>query len=184
MPFWVRAPLQLDSAAAARPRAKRGGTLYIIAVPSSTALSVRSTQHQQASSRPRKQGAVEARGERIRGELAWDPLLGMVVRLRGRTTPPLLSRFELSAWVSYRSQQLSQGAEPRIELNGESEAMQIALEEYRQGQVDELIRRVLPDDTSETWRVTDLQPHPLLRPWCCVRRLPSCQHRNRLLSSR
>jgi len=55
-----------------------------------------------------------------------------------------------------RALQISMNAPVMVELEGESDPLQIALKELRQRKIPITIRRFLPDGSYEDWNVDDL----------------------------
>ncbi len=80
----------------------------------------------------------------------------------GRIIDPLhkttgaITRYERAKVLGLRAQQIAAGAAPLIETDVIDPA-RVALAEYGAGALPYIIRRPLPDGTSEYWRLRDLQ---------------------------
>ncbi len=75
----------------------------------------------------------------------------------GRTFP-WMSRFERAGILGTRATQLSHGAPPQISVpDGVIDSAAIASMELEQGQIPLIVRRPLPDGTSEYWPVHELE---------------------------
>ena len=73
-------------------------------------------------------------------------------------TFPWITRFEKARVIGTRATQLSHGAPPQINVpEGVIDSMKIAEIELENGQIPFIIRRPLPNGTSEYWPVNELQ---------------------------
>ena len=72
-------------------------------------------------------------------------------------TTPILTKFELTSILGHRAKQINSGAPVFVERNGAVDGYQIALEELKQKKMPFIIKRPLPDGSSEYWRVSDLE---------------------------
>ena len=71
-------------------------------------------------------------------------------------TPPFLSKYEKARILGIRTTQLNHGHMPMVQTRNADNAL-IALEEYRQKKIPFIIRRPLPNGTSEYWKFADLE---------------------------
>lgn len=79
---------------------------------------------------------------------------------RANKTSPILTRYEKSKILGLRTEQISRGAKPLIDVTdsvfaGLSPA-NIALEELRQKKTPMVVVRSLPDGRREYWRIRDM----------------------------
>lgn len=75
-----------------------------------------------------------------------------------RRTRPNMTKFERCRVVAMRTEQIGRGAVPLVEaLDGDGPA-QVAEQEFAAGRIPFIIRRYLPDGTSEDWRLDELGP--------------------------
>ena len=83
---------------------------------------------------------------------------GNIIDEKHSNTFPWLTRFERARVIGTRATQLSHGAPPQINVpDGLIDSMKIAEIELENGQIPFIIRRPLPDGTSEYWPVNELQ---------------------------
>lgn len=76
-----------------------------------------------------------------------------------RRTMPILTRFERARILGYRATQLSQGAPALVSVgsSGDIDHIAVATEELRRGTLPFRIRRWMPDNTYELWKLNELQ---------------------------
>ena len=75
-----------------------------------------------------------------------------------RRTRPVLSKFERCRVLAARAQQIGRGTIALVErLDGDNPA-QTAEREFAAGRVPFIIRRYLPNGTSEDWKLDELGP--------------------------
>lgn len=75
-----------------------------------------------------------------------------------RRTRPVLSKFERCRVLATRAEQISRGTIALVDrLEGDSPA-QTAEREFAAGRVPFVVRRYLPDGTTEDWRLDELGP--------------------------
>ena len=83
---------------------------------------------------------------------------GNIIDEKHSNTLPWLTRFERARVIGTRATQLSHGAPPQISVpDGLIDSMKIAEIELENRQIPFIIRRPLPDGTSEYWPVNELQ---------------------------
>ncbi|KAJ1901082.1 DNA-directed RNA polymerases I, II, and III subunit RPABC2 [Kickxella alabastrina] len=73
-----------------------------------------------------------------------------------RITTPYMTKYERARILGARALQISMNAPVMVELDGESDPYEIALKELRAKKIPFVIRRYLPDQSYEDWRVTEL----------------------------
>ncbi|KAJ1649538.1 subunit common to RNA polymerases I, II, and III [Dispira simplex] len=73
-----------------------------------------------------------------------------------RITTPYLTKYERAKVLGTRALQLSMNAPPMVDIEGETDAFQIALKELRMRKIPFSIRRNLPDGAYEIWSVNEL----------------------------
>ncbi|OLY80625.1 DNA-directed RNA polymerases I, II, and III subunit RPABC2 [Smittium mucronatum] len=73
-----------------------------------------------------------------------------------RVTTPYMTKYERARILGTRALQLSLSAPVMVELDGESDPLEIAAKELREKKIPLIIRRYLPNGTFEDWRVQDL----------------------------
>jgi DNA-directed RNA polymerase subunit K/omega len=72
-------------------------------------------------------------------------------------TYPLLTRYEITKVLSFRSSQISNGAKPYILVpDGVTDAYQIAKLELESKRLPFILKRPLPNGNYEYWRLSDL----------------------------
>jgi DNA-directed RNA polymerases I, II, and III subunit RPABC2 len=72
-----------------------------------------------------------------------------------RKSRALLTKYEAATIVSMRAQQITKGAAPLLETDTIN-PIDIALEELNAKLIPVIVRRVMPDGTSEYWRLSEL----------------------------
>lgn len=73
-------------------------------------------------------------------------------------TVPIMTKYEKTRILGIRANQLNQGATPFIKVSSEIlDGYTIALEELKQKKLPFIIRRPIPNGSSEYWRVNDLE---------------------------
>ena len=73
-----------------------------------------------------------------------------------KTTLPFMTKFEKAKIIGVRAQMLSGGAEPMVLPPYSSNCYDIALRELSQKKIPLIVRRYLPNNKFEDWRVEDL----------------------------
>ena len=72
-----------------------------------------------------------------------------------RRSRPILSKYEATSIVGMRAQQIIKGSAPFLDTD-ETDPIEIAIEELRAKLIPVIIRRVMPDNESEYWRLSEL----------------------------
>lgn len=73
-----------------------------------------------------------------------------------RITTRYLTKYERARILGTRALQLSMNAPPMVELEGETDPLQIAMKELRERKIPLVIRRFLPDGSYEDWSLDEL----------------------------
>ncbi|PAV22515.1 RNA polymerase Rpb6 [Pyrrhoderma noxium] len=73
-----------------------------------------------------------------------------------RVTTPYLTKYERARVLGTRALQISMNAPVLVPLDGETDALQIAIKELSQRKIPLIIRRYLPDGSFEDWSVAEL----------------------------
>lgn len=73
-----------------------------------------------------------------------------------KKTLPILTKYEKTRIIGLRAQQIARGAPLYIEKGLESSPIRLAERELKEGKLPYIIRRRLPDDTFEDWKVSEL----------------------------
>ncbi|KAH9944262.1 subunit common to RNA polymerase I [Epithele typhae] len=73
-----------------------------------------------------------------------------------RVTTPYLTKYERARVLGTRALQISMNAPVLVPLEGETDALQIAIKELSQRKIPLTIRRYLPDGSFEDWSVSEL----------------------------
>jgi DNA-directed RNA polymerase I, II, and III subunit RPABC2 len=73
-------------------------------------------------------------------------------------TLPFVTRYEKARVIGERAKQINSGAKPFVEVEQSMiDGYLIALKEFEEKKIPFIIRRPLPDGTSEYWRLSDLE---------------------------
>ncbi|KAG8956131.1 DNA-directed RNA polymerases I II and III subunit RPABC2 [Tulasnella sp. 419] len=73
-----------------------------------------------------------------------------------RVTTPYMTKYERARVLGTRALQISMNAPILVPLEGETDALQIAIKELSQRKIPLIIRRYLPDGSFEDWSVSEL----------------------------
>ncbi|KAF9502446.1 RNA polymerase Rpb6 [Pleurotus eryngii] len=73
-----------------------------------------------------------------------------------RITTPYLTKYERARILGTRALQISMNAPVLVPLDGETDALEIAIKELSQRKIPLIIRRYLPDGSFEDWSVSEL----------------------------
>lgn len=73
-----------------------------------------------------------------------------------RTTTPYMTKYERARILGTRALQISMNAPVLVDLEGETDPLQIALKELSQNKIPLVIRRYLPDGSYEDWGCDEL----------------------------
>ncbi|XP_019149764.1 PREDICTED: DNA-directed RNA polymerases II, IV and V subunit 6A-like [Ipomoea nil] len=75
---------------------------------------------------------------------------------RPRKTSKYMTKYERARILGTRALQISMNAPVMVELEGESDPLEIAMKELRERKIPFTIRRYLPDGSYEDWGVDEL----------------------------
>ncbi|CCJ29538.1 unnamed protein product [Pneumocystis jirovecii] len=81
---------------------------------------------------------------------------GKAVAPENRMTTPYMTKYEKARILGTRSLQISMNAPVLVDLEGETDPLQIAMKELSQKKIPLLVRRYLPDGSYEDWAVSEL----------------------------
>ncbi|KAI5121168.1 hypothetical protein M0805_007165 [Coniferiporia weirii] len=84
------------------------------------------------------------------------PIQGERQANKVRITTPYLTKYERARVLGTRALQISMNAPVLVPLDGETDALQIAIKELSQRKIPLIIRRYLPDGSFEDWSVAEL----------------------------
>ncbi|QKX53356.1 uncharacterized protein TRUGW13939_00434 [Talaromyces rugulosus] len=73
-----------------------------------------------------------------------------------RTTTPYMTKYERARVLGTRALQISMNAPVLVDLEGETDPLQIAIKELNQKKIPLIIRRYLPDGYYEDWTCEEL----------------------------
>ncbi|CAM9010204.1 unnamed protein product [Wickerhamomyces anomalus] len=73
-----------------------------------------------------------------------------------RTTTPYMTKYERARILGTRALQISMNAPVLVDLEGETDPLQIAIKELAQKKIPLVIRRYLPDGSYEDWGCDEL----------------------------
>ncbi|ONK56628.1 uncharacterized protein A4U43_C10F10890 [Asparagus officinalis] len=75
---------------------------------------------------------------------------------RSRKTTKYMTKYERARILGTRALQISMNAPVMVELEGETDPLEIAMKELRERKIPFTIRRYLPDGSYEDWGVDEL----------------------------
>nr|CAG4645302.1 EOG090X0MJU [Leptodora kindtii] len=73
-----------------------------------------------------------------------------------RITTPYMTKYERARVLGTRALQIAMCAPVMVELEGETDPLQIAMKELKQRKIPIIIRRYLPDSSYEDWGIDEL----------------------------
>jgi len=73
-----------------------------------------------------------------------------------RTTTPYMTKYERARILGTRALQISMNAPVLVDLEGETDPLQIAIKELREKKIPLIVRRYLPDGFYEDWTCEEL----------------------------
>ncbi|CAG8953327.1 hypothetical protein HYFRA_00003538 [Hymenoscyphus fraxineus] len=73
-----------------------------------------------------------------------------------RTTTPYMTKYERARILGTRALQISMNAPVLVDLEGETDPLQIAIKELREKKIPLIIRRYMPDGFYEDWTCEEL----------------------------
>jgi DNA-directed RNA polymerase I, II, and III subunit RPABC2 len=81
---------------------------------------------------------------------------GLSVLPEKRITTPFMTKYERARVLGTRALQISMCAPIMVELEGETDPLQIAMKELKNKKIPMIIRRYLPDNSYEDWAIDEL----------------------------
>ncbi|KAF4626994.1 hypothetical protein G7Y89_g11161 [Cudoniella acicularis] len=73
-----------------------------------------------------------------------------------RTTTPYMTKYERARILGTRALQISMNAPVLVDLEGETDPLQIAIKELREKKIPLIVRRYMPDGFYEDWTCEEL----------------------------
>uniref|UniRef100_A0AC34GA62 RPB6 homolog n=1 Tax=Panagrolaimus sp. ES5 TaxID=591445 RepID=A0AC34GA62_9BILA len=95
--------------------------------------------------------APEDEGERVQLLEA-----GGAIAAQERVTTPFMTKYERARVLGTRALQIAMGAPVMVEMEGETDPLEIARKELKEQKVPIIIRRYLPDGSFEDWGIEEL----------------------------
>lgn len=80
----------------------------------------------------------------------------MKVAADKRITTPYMTKYERARVLGTRALQITMGAPVMVQLEGETDVLRIADKELKVKSIPIIIRRYLPDNSYEDWRIEEL----------------------------
>eukprot|EP00884_Botryococcus_braunii_P001846 jgi/Botrbrau1/11662/Bobra.168_2s0017.1 len=78
-------------------------------------------------------------------------------RDRPRITTRYMTKYERARILGTRALQISMNAPVMVELEGETDPLEIAMKELKEKKIPFVVRRYLPDGSYEDWSVSELE---------------------------
>lgn len=73
-----------------------------------------------------------------------------------KITKPFLTKYEQARIIGYRAEQIASGSEPCVDVNGNLNVVEIAEKELKERKIPLIIKRTLPNNDSEYWKIEEL----------------------------
>ena len=73
-----------------------------------------------------------------------------------RVTTPYMTKYERARVLGTRALQIAMCAPVMVELEGETDPLQIAMKELKQRKIPIIVRRYMPDGSYEDWGIDEL----------------------------
>ncbi|OIT05455.1 PREDICTED: DNA-directed RNA polymerases II, IV and V subunit 6A-like [Nicotiana attenuata] len=112
---------------------------------------------------PEPDEGAEVEEDNVNNEEVPDPRLGegeekpeQEPEERPRKTSKYMTKYERARILGTRALQISMNAPVMVELEGETDPLEIAMKELREKKIPFTIRRYLPDGSYEDWGVDEL----------------------------
>ncbi|KAK9469745.1 DNA-directed RNA polymerases I [Lipomyces arxii] len=80
----------------------------------------------------------------------------LAIPKENRTTTPYMTKYERARILGTRALQISMNAPVLVDLEGETDPLQIAMKELAQRKIPLIVRRYLPDGSYEDWASDEL----------------------------
>lgn len=98
----------------------------------------------------------EGQGDGEKIELLQQEEVGQAVDKDKRITTPFMTKYERARVLGTRALQISMCAPIMVELENETDPLQIAMKELKARKIPLIIRRYLPDGSYEDWAIDEL----------------------------
>lgn len=98
----------------------------------------------------------DAQGENERIDVIPQEETGQAVPPEKRATTPFMTKYERARVLGTRALQISMCAPIMVELENETDPLQIAMKELKARKIPLIIRRYLPDGSYEDWTIDEL----------------------------
>ena len=85
-----------------------------------------------------------------------DALVGEGQKSTKRVTSPYMTKYERARVLGTRALQIAMCAPVMVELEGETDPLQIAMKELKQRKIPIIVRRYMPDGSYEDWGIEEL----------------------------
>jgi len=82
---------------------------------------------------------------------------GVSKEIKQKMTTRYMTKYERARILGTRALQISMNAPIMVELEGETDPLQIAMKELRERKIPLMIRRYLPDESYEDWSIEELE---------------------------
>jgi len=99
-------------------------------------------------------GEADAGGEHV--DVLPSDTPGDQLRITNRITLPYMTKYERARVLGTRALQIAMCAPVMVELEGETDPLQIAMKELKQRKIPIIIRRYMPDGSYEDWCIDEL----------------------------
>jgi DNA-directed RNA polymerases I, II, and III subunit RPABC2 len=86
-----------------------------------------------------------------------DPDAAKLIPREDRTTTKYMTKYEKARVLGTRALQISLGAPVLVDVNGETDPLQIAMRELKERKIPIIVRRFLPSGKYEDWTVDELK---------------------------
>ena len=73
-----------------------------------------------------------------------------------RITKPFLTKYEKARIIGYRAEQIASGSEPCVDVFNLDNVVEIAEKELKERKLPLIIKRTLPNNESEYWKLEEL----------------------------
>ena len=77
--------------------------------------------------------------------------------LSNKKTKPYLTKYEKARIIGVRAEQLANGFNPSVNVEGMTDVVKIAEKELKERKLPLIIQRTLPDETTEYWRLDEFE---------------------------
>ena len=88
--------------------------------------------------------------------ISYDEIINKKINKKKKTVP-FLNKFEKARLLGVRIQQLSAGAQPKINTEGLNSIVEVVNEELIQRKIPLIIKRNLPNGESEEWKLEEFE---------------------------